>query len=81
MADRYQLGDLVGFLGMKAEADAKALVNSTATKMGLGGRASWSFDDAVEILNSIAAEPGLNRVLARCAIARLYAGRSKNTAT
>lgn len=74
----YQIGDLVQLLGMKhSEADAKQLVLSGAARLGLDAKASWSFDDAVEILNSIAAEPGLHRVFARCAIARLYAGRTK----
>jgi hypothetical protein len=74
----YDLKELVDLLGMKdGDPSATQLVRSSAAKIGLGIEATWTFDDAVEILNAIAAEPGLYRVFARCAIARLYAARPK----
>jgi hypothetical protein len=75
----YELKDLVALLGMKeSEASAtSSLVNSCAAKIGLSVQTKWTFNDAVEILNAVAAEPGLHRVFARCAIARLYATRTK----
>ena len=74
----YTLLDLVLLLGMKTNHnDVFDLVRLAAQQLGLGTQQDWVFDDAIEILGQIANGSPMNRILARCAIAKLYALRSK----